>query len=70
VTNDNASPNSTAADELARRLRRRGVLGSWKASKHKLSCLGHVVELGIDDFMECVMQTGVAESKQAIWEYD
>ncbi|RPD52735.1 hypothetical protein L227DRAFT_466980, partial [Lentinus tigrinus ALCF2SS1-6] len=70
VTNDNASPNSTAADALARRLQKRGVLGTWEPSQRKLSCLGHVVELGIDAFMDSVTQTGVTESKQAIWEYD
>ncbi|TFK88463.1 hypothetical protein K466DRAFT_448870, partial [Polyporus arcularius HHB13444] len=80
VTNDNASSNSTAADELARRLKKRGVLGSWEKSQRKLrhvpdprlrqACLGHVVELGIDAFMDSVTQKAVCDSKQAIWDYD
>ncbi|KAI0713357.1 hypothetical protein C8Q76DRAFT_620229, partial [Earliella scabrosa] len=70
VTNDNASPNSTAADEAARRLRKRGILTRWEPSERKLSCLGHVVELGIDDFMSGITQTALVNSKQALWEFD
>lgn len=42
----------------------------WYASERKLNCLAHIVNLAIEDFMGAVTQTGVTESKQAIWEYD
>lgn len=33
-------------------------------------CIGHVVQLAIEDFMKAVTQVGLVESKQAMWEYD
>lgn len=34
------------------------------------SCFGHVIQLGIEDFMRKVTQIAIVESKQAIWDYD
>ena len=33
-------------------------------------CIGHVVQLAIEDFMKAVTQVGLVESKQAMWDYD
>lgn len=35
-----------------------------------ISCLAHVVNLAIEDFMKAVTQVAVTKSKQAIWDYD
>ena len=33
-------------------------------------CIRHVVQLAIEDLMKVVMQVGLIESKQAMWDYD
>ena len=33
-------------------------------------CIGHVVQLAIEDFIKAVTQVGLVESKQAMWDYD
>ncbi|RDX42608.1 hypothetical protein OH76DRAFT_1298542, partial [Lentinus brumalis] len=70
ITNDNAATNPAAAREVEGRLRRRGVVGTWKARESDLGCFGHIVQLGIEDFMGCATRKGVVESKEAIWNYD
>ncbi|KAL1947386.1 hypothetical protein VTO73DRAFT_14347 [Trametes versicolor] len=70
VTNDNASNNTTAAEAMAARLRKRGIEATWDPRKQQLSCFAHVIQLGVEDFMKEVTQIAVVESKQAIWEYD
>ncbi|RDX49551.1 hypothetical protein OH76DRAFT_1326409, partial [Lentinus brumalis] len=72
ITNDNAAANFTAGEELEARLERRKILGSWRASSHQLGYVYlHVHRsLGTEVFMSKITQTGLVESKQAIWEYD
>ena len=36
VTNDNATNNDTAAEELEKRMVARGTVGNWEAGKRKL----------------------------------
>ncbi|OJT02272.1 Zinc finger BED domain-containing protein RICESLEEPER 2 [Trametes pubescens] len=68
-TADNASNNGTASAEIERLLAKRGAQ-EWDASKRQLSCIAHVVQLGIEDFMTQITQVALVESKQAMWEYD
>ncbi|KAI0743013.1 hypothetical protein C8Q80DRAFT_1064268, partial [Daedaleopsis nitida] len=70
ITNDSALNNGTAAEQFEYRLERRGIRGDWKASERRLSCFGHIIQLAIEDFMSEVTQTGLVESKQAIWEFN
>ncbi|RPD57653.1 hypothetical protein L226DRAFT_436123, partial [Lentinus tigrinus ALCF2SS1-7] len=70
VTNDNASTNPAAAKEAAARLQRRGVLGDWSVDERDLGCFGHIVQLGIEDFMGHITHKAAVESKDAIWNYD
>ncbi|KAI1795272.1 hypothetical protein LXA43DRAFT_882191, partial [Ganoderma leucocontextum] len=69
VTADNASNNGTTAKEVADVLEARGI-EDWDATSKQLGCIGHVVQLAIEDFMTAVTQVGLVESKQAMWEYD
>ncbi|OJT06528.1 Zinc finger BED domain-containing protein RICESLEEPER 2 [Trametes pubescens] len=69
ITADNASNNGTATAEVERVLTKRGVL-DWDAGKNRLSCIAHVVQLGIEDFMTQVTQVALVQSKQAMWDFD
>ncbi|KAI1789149.1 hypothetical protein LXA43DRAFT_893277 [Ganoderma leucocontextum] len=70
MTNDNASNNFASAKAVAKRLAHHQILGDWKALDRNLSCYGHVVQLGVEDFMSAITQKAVVETKQAIWDYD
>ncbi|TBU52032.1 hypothetical protein BD310DRAFT_791659, partial [Dichomitus squalens] len=70
MTNDNASNNYTSAKAVAKRLKKRGIGADWNALERNLGCYGHIVQLGVEDFMGAITQKAVAETKQAIWEYD
>nr|VWO96606.1 C2H2-type domain-containing protein [Ganoderma boninense] len=69
ITADNASNNGTTAREVAEVLEARGI-DDWDAVNKQLGCIGHVVQLAIEDFMTAVTQVGLVESKQAMWDYD
>nr|VWP01648.1 Uncharacterized protein [Ganoderma boninense] len=72
MTNDNASNNLSSVKEVQRRLIKRGVVtrGEFNANERNLSCFRHVIQLGIEDFMEEIMSKAAVATKQAIWDYD
>ncbi|KAL6300606.1 hypothetical protein BKA93DRAFT_740149, partial [Sparassis latifolia] len=70
VTADNASNNDTTATKVSKILTNRSA-PCWIPKERKLSCLGHVISLGIiEDYMSEITQIAVIETKQAIWDYD
>ncbi|KAI1781764.1 hypothetical protein LXA43DRAFT_856548, partial [Ganoderma leucocontextum] len=70
ITNDNASNNLASVKAVARRLVKRGVVTEFNAVERNLSCFGHVIQLGIEDFMGEITSKAVIATKQAIWDYD
>ncbi|KAI1782027.1 hypothetical protein LXA43DRAFT_861066, partial [Ganoderma leucocontextum] len=69
ITADNTSNNGTTVKEVADVFEARGLV-NWNAVSKQLGCMGHVVQLGIEDFMTAVTKVGLVESKQAMWDYD
>ncbi|KAI1789378.1 hypothetical protein LXA43DRAFT_868720, partial [Ganoderma leucocontextum] len=70
MTNDNTSNNYSSAKAIGKRLTHHGITGDWSALDRNLSCYSHVVQLGVEDFMSVITQKAVADTKQAIWDYD
>ncbi|KAM5530832.1 hypothetical protein V8D89_015500 [Ganoderma adspersum] len=72
LTNDNASNNLTSVKEVGRRLVKRGAVtaSEFDSRERNLSCFGHVIQLGIEDFMGEIMLKAAVATKQAIWDYD
>ncbi|KAL6298236.1 hypothetical protein BKA93DRAFT_706190, partial [Sparassis latifolia] len=69
VTADNASNNDTTATKVSKILTNCSA-PCWIPKERKLSCLGHVISLGIEDYMSEITRIAVIETKQAIWDYD
>ncbi|KAI1796503.1 hypothetical protein LXA43DRAFT_851951, partial [Ganoderma leucocontextum] len=70
VTNDNATNNLASVREVGRRLLKCGVVNEFNAVERNLGCFGHIIQLGIEDFMGEITSKAAVATKQAIWDYD
>ena len=52
ITSDNAGNMSKLMKFLSKRLRKRGVI--WSAEENYISCLNHVINLAVQDFLKAI----------------
>jgi hypothetical protein len=52
VTSDNASNNTTMAQEIGRLAHKVGI--EWDAEQRKIPCLAHVIQLVVKDIVDCL----------------
>ncbi|OCH90987.1 hypothetical protein OBBRIDRAFT_729600, partial [Obba rivulosa] len=66
ITSENILNNDSAAHQLQSIFKHCDLFSSWSAVEHKLSCLGHIINLTIEAFISEVTQIVITEMKQVI----
>ncbi|KAI1788191.1 hypothetical protein LXA43DRAFT_840619, partial [Ganoderma leucocontextum] len=70
VTNNNATNNLASMREVGRHLLKHGIVNEFNATERNLGCFGHIIQLGIEDFMGEITLKAAVATKQAIWDYN
>ncbi|KAG1719372.1 hypothetical protein EDB19DRAFT_1648262, partial [Suillus lakei] len=69
ITADNTSNNDTTCDIIESLFHRRHIY-NFNATRQRLPCLAHVVNLAVTDIMSVITRIANIETTTAIWEFD